>query len=246
MRQDQSSTGVGQDVVSNCSDMLSAPFLTVNSRGHRLSGIFGYTELTGGYPGDQAEYCRVPNADLVLVKAPKEGVAPGKLLGLADVTTTAWHGCELAEIGKGDTVAVWGCGPVGLSIQRLSLFRGASKVYGIDPDPDRLKIAASFGSIPVNVTEHKDVSDYLLQQEPHGVDKSVEASGFRSAQSWIHSTMRTIGKIRYPSLLVDQCSSSNFSPRRRRRPVRHRHCRNQIHSQGRKPRSDRRLLLQHQ
>lgn len=164
-------------------------------RGHRLSGIFGYTQLCGGYPGNQAEYCRVPNADLILVKAPKEGVSPGKLLALADIATTAWHGCELAEVGKGDTVAVWGCGPIGLSIQKLSFFRGASKVYAIDPDPQRLKIAESFGCIPVNVTEHKDVSNYLLEKEPHGVDKSIEASGFRSAQSVTHKTMRAIGKL---------------------------------------------------
>ncbi|KAI1619593.1 chaperonin 10-like protein [Exophiala viscosa] len=85
--------------------------------GHRSSGIFGYSKATGGYPGDQAEYCRVPNADLVCVKAPKD-VAAKKLVGLADVTPTAWHGCELAEVGEGDVVGVWGCGAVGLSIQR--------------------------------------------------------------------------------------------------------------------------------
>lgn len=69
--------------------------------GHRLSGIFGYTHLYGGYPGDQAEYCRVPNADLTCVKAPHD-VDPKKLLGLCDVTAAAWHGCELAEVGQGD------------------------------------------------------------------------------------------------------------------------------------------------
>ncbi|KAL8905541.1 MAG: hypothetical protein Q9207_002567 [Kuettlingeria erythrocarpa] len=161
--------------------------------GHRLSGIFGYTQLTGGYPGNQAEYCRVPNADLILVKAPKEGVSPEQLLALADVATTAWHGNELAEVGKGHVVGVWGCGPIGLSIAKLALFRGAKKVYAIDPDPKRLEIAESFGCIGVNVREHPDVSDYILQQEPHGLDKGIEASGFRSAQSWIQTTMRAIG-----------------------------------------------------
>ncbi|KAG9910427.1 alcohol dehydrogenase GroES-like domain-containing protein, partial [Aureobasidium melanogenum] len=63
--------------------------------GHRLSGIFGYSHLTGGYPGNQAEWCRVPNADLVCVKAPMD-VDARKLVALADVTPTAWHGCELA------------------------------------------------------------------------------------------------------------------------------------------------------
>ncbi|KAK5139180.1 hypothetical protein LTR04_003809, partial [Oleoguttula sp. CCFEE 6159] len=112
---------------------------------HGLSGIFGYTQLTGGYPGNQAESCRVPNADIVLVRGPKPGISPEKLLALADFTTTAWHGCELAEVGKGDVVGVWGCDPVGLSIQNLSFCRGAKKVYAVDPHPQRLKIAERLG-----------------------------------------------------------------------------------------------------
>ena len=66
--------------------------------------VFSVTHLTGGYPGDQAEYCRVPNADLTCMKAPVS-MAPQKLLGLADVTTV-WHGCELAEVREGDVVGV--------------------------------------------------------------------------------------------------------------------------------------------
>lgn len=159
--------------------------------GHRLSGIFGYSHLTGGYAGDQAEYCRVPNADLTCVKAPKD-IEAKKLLGLADVTTTAWHGCELAEVQPGDVVGVWGCGPVGLSIQRLSLFRGAKKVYAIDKDPQRLALAKKYGMIPVDITQHADVADYILSVEPHGLDRGIEASGFRSTSSATHTVMRAL------------------------------------------------------
>jgi threonine dehydrogenase-like Zn-dependent dehydrogenase len=159
--------------------------------GHRLSGIFGYSHLTGGYPGDQAEYCRVPKADLTCFKAPHD-IEPKKLLGLADVTTTAWHGCELGEVQKGDVVGVWGCGPVGLSIQRLSLFRGAKKVYAMDKDEQRLKLARQFGMIPVNVSEHSDVAYYILSQEPRGLDRGIEASGFRSTSSAVHTAMRAL------------------------------------------------------
>ncbi|KAK5276866.1 hypothetical protein LTR40_011094 [Exophiala xenobiotica] len=148
--------------------------------------------ITGGYPGDQAEYCRVPNADLTCVKAPKN-VDAKKLVGLADVTPTAWHGCELAEVGEGDVVGVWGCGAVGLSIQRLAKFRGARKVYAVDKDANRLKIAKSFGMIPVNVDEHPDPADYILSVEPHGLDRGIEASGFRSTNTVAHATMRTLG-----------------------------------------------------
>ncbi|TKA75292.1 hypothetical protein B0A49_04034 [Cryomyces minteri] len=93
--------------------MITAPKDAI--RGHRLSRISGCTQLTDGHPGNQAEFCRVPDADVVLVRAPKSGISPEKLLALADVTTAAWHGCELAEVGKGDVAGVRGCDPVGLS-----------------------------------------------------------------------------------------------------------------------------------
>lgn len=67
--------------------------------------VFSVTHSTGGYPGDHAEYCRVPNADLTCMEAPVS-MAPQKLLGLADVTTTVWHGCELAEVREGGVVGV--------------------------------------------------------------------------------------------------------------------------------------------
>ncbi|OJJ45888.1 hypothetical protein ASPZODRAFT_133762 [Penicilliopsis zonata CBS 506.65] len=160
--------------------------------GHRVSGTFGYSHLTGGYAGDQAEYCRVPHADLTCVRAPPD-VDARKLLGLADVTTTAWHGCELAEVGPGDIVGVWGCGPVGLSIQRLALLRGARKVYAMDKDPVRLRIAESFGMVAIDVAAHPETADFLLAIQPGGLDRGIEASGFRSSQKPAHAAMRAIG-----------------------------------------------------
>ena len=162
-----------------------------NLYGHRLSGIFGYSHLTGGYPGDQAEFCRVPNADLVLVKCP-EDIPAKKALALADVTDTAWHGVELAEVREGDVVGVWGCGPIGLSIQKLSKeIRGAKKVYAVDKDSQRLKIAESFGMIPVDASKAKP-DEYILSVEPHGLDRGIEASGFRSTDSAAHKIMRAV------------------------------------------------------
>ncbi|RKL39334.1 hypothetical protein BFJ72_g6806 [Fusarium proliferatum] len=143
--------------------------------GHRLSCISGYSLITGGYSGDQAEYCRVPNADLTCIKAPKD-IEASKLVGLADVTPTAWHGNELAEVGEGDVVGVWGCG---------------AQVYAIDKDEQRLNIAKSM--IPINVKEHSDPADYILSIEPHGLDRGIEASGFRSTNSTAHATMRALG-----------------------------------------------------
>lgn len=157
--------------------------------GHRLSGIFGYSHLTGGYPGNQAEYCRVPNADLVLLNCP-EKLPAKKALALADVTDTAWHGVTLAEVQAGDVVGVWGCGPIGLSIQKLSKeIRGAAKVYAIDRDQQRLEIAKAHGMIPVDASKVKP-DEYILSLEPHSLDRSIEASGFRATSSVKHKVMR--------------------------------------------------------
>lgn len=160
--------------------------------GHRMSGILGYSRLCGGYLGDQAEYCRVPNADLTCVKATRD-IDARKILGLANVVTTAWHALELAEAQSGDVVGVWGCGPVGLSAQRLAKLRGAKKVYGMDRDPQRLKQAEDFGMIPINIKEHPDVGDYILSIQPQGLDRAIEASGFRSPTKSPHTALRTMG-----------------------------------------------------
>lgn len=146
--------------------------------GHRVAGKLGYSRLCGGYPGDQAEYCRVPNADLTCVRAPHHTDAR-KLLGLTDVVTTAWHALELADVQVGDVVGVWGCGPVGLSVQRLARLRGARKVYAMDNDPQRLQIAEEFGMVSVVVNAHSDLGEYILSIQEQGFDRSIEASGLR-------------------------------------------------------------------
>ena len=90
-------------------------------------------------------------------------------------------------------VGVWGCGAVGLSIQRLAKFRGAKKVYAVDKDPNRLKLAESYGMIPIDVNVHSDPAEYILSIEPYGLDRGIEASGSRSTNSIAHATMRTLG-----------------------------------------------------
>lgn len=178
--------------VSNSSEQMECMY------GHRLAGSLGYSRMFGGYPGNQAEYCRVPNADLTCVKAPKE-VDAKKLLGLPKVVTSSWHALELAEVQTGDVVGVWGCGPVGLSAQRLSKLRGAKKIYAMDKDPQRLRIAEEFAMIPVNVEAHPDVGEYLLDIEPNGLDRAIEASGFRSTKKAPHAALQAIGLERETS-----------------------------------------------
>lgn len=160
--------------------------------GHRVGGKLGYSRLCGGYPGDQAEYCRVPHADLSCVKAP-EHIDAQKLLGLTNVVTTAWHALELAEVQEGDVVGVWGCGPIGLTVQRLARLRGAKKIYAMDKDAQRLRIAERFGMTPVDVDAVPDVAEYILSIEDHGLDRSIEASGYRSSQQAGYPAMQAIG-----------------------------------------------------
>ncbi|KAJ5607791.1 Branched-chain amino acid aminotransferase II [Penicillium hordei] len=160
--------------------------------GHRLSGKLGYSRFCGGYPGDQAEYCRVPHADLSCVKAP-EDIDARKLLGLTNVVTTAWHALELAGMQEGDVLGVWGCGPIGLTVQRLAKLRGAKKIYAIDKDTQRLRIAEGFGMTPVDVDAHPDVAEYILSIEDHGLDRSIEASGYHSSQEAEYPAMQAIG-----------------------------------------------------
>ncbi|KAJ5213956.1 hypothetical protein N7449_001125 [Penicillium cf. viridicatum] len=160
--------------------------------GHRVGGKLGYSRLCGGYPGDQAEYCRVPHADLSCVKAP-EHIDAQKLLGLTNVVTTAWHALELAEVQEGDVVGVWGCGPIGLTVQRLARLRGAKKIYAMDKDAQRLRIAEGFGMTPVDVDAVPDVAEYILSIEDHGLDRSIEASGYRSSQQAEYPAMQAIG-----------------------------------------------------
>ncbi|MBB3952499.1 zinc-dependent alcohol dehydrogenase [Aureimonas jatrophae] len=99
--------------------------------GHRTAGLFGYTHLTGGYPGGQAEYLRVPFADTTHVKVP-DGIDDEKLLFLSDILPTGWQAAVQADIQPGDTVAIWGCGPVGQMAIRSAILLGAEQIVAID------------------------------------------------------------------------------------------------------------------
>src|SRR5699024_1946433 len=108
--------------------------------GHAPAGLFGYSHLLGGYPGGQAEYLRVPFADVGPVKVP-DAIPDEQVLFLSDIFPTGYMGAENAGIEPGDTVAVWGCGPVGqFAIQSAWMF-GAERVIAIDMVPERLEMA---------------------------------------------------------------------------------------------------------
>ena len=142
--------------------------------GHPMAALFGYSHLTGGYSGGQAEYVRVPFSDVGPIVIP-DHLEDEKVLFLSDILPTGWMGAENAEIQPDDTVAVWGCGPVGLFAVQSARNMGASKVIAIDHYPHRLELAKQLGAEVINF-KTTDVREALMEREslgPTGVGHGV-------------------------------------------------------------------------
>src|SRR3954468_24465719 len=120
--------------------------------GHKMGAAFGYAHLTGGYAGGQAEYVRVPYSDVGPIVVP-DHLEDDKVLFLSDIFPTGWMGAENAGIEPGDTIAVWGCGPVGLFAIQSAFIMGAERVIAIDHYPRRLELAKSLGAELINFDE---------------------------------------------------------------------------------------------
>lgn len=144
--------------------------------GHAPAGLFGYSHLTGGYAGGQAEFLRVPFADVGPVKIP-DGLPDEKVLFLSDIFPTGYMAAENADIEPGDTVAVWGCGPVGqFAIKSAWMFK-AGRVIAIDRVAARLKLAKESKAETINLDE-VDVYDKLQEMtKGRGPDRCIDAVG---------------------------------------------------------------------
>ncbi|MFQ8433173.1 zinc-dependent alcohol dehydrogenase [Amaricoccus sp. W119] len=147
--------------------------------GHAMAGLFGYSHLTGGYPGGQAEYVRVPFSDIGPIVIP-DGLDDDQVLFLSDILPTGWMAAENAGIEEGDTVAVWGCGPVGLFAVQSALLMGAGKVIAIDEYPNRLALARGLGAEVIDF-KRTHVLDALMEMSGgHGPDAVIDAVGMES------------------------------------------------------------------
>ena len=146
--------------------------------GHSPAGIYGYSHLLGGIPGGQAEYLRVPYADVGPVKVP-EGMTDEQVLFLSDIFPTGYQAAENAEIEGGDTVAVWGCGPVGQFAIQSAWMLGAGRVIAIDREPERLRMAETHSRAEViNFEEVDSVVDTLNEMTGgRGPDRCIDAVG---------------------------------------------------------------------
>jgi threonine dehydrogenase-like Zn-dependent dehydrogenase len=148
--------------------------------GHAIAGVFGYSHMLGGFAGGQAEYARVPFADVGPIKVP-EGMPDEQVLFLSDIFPTAYMGAEMCDIEPGDTIAVWGAGPVGLLAMKSAYLLGAERVIAIDRVPYRLQMAKEkVGAIPLNYAETSVLETLKEMTGGRGPDKCIDAVGMEA------------------------------------------------------------------
>lgn len=148
--------------------------------GYSPSGLFGYTHMLGGYAGGQAQYARVPFADVGPLKVP-EGIADDKVIFLSDIFPTGYFGALNADIEQGDTVAIWGCGPVGQFAIRSAFMLGAERVIAIDRFEYRLQMARDGGAETINYEDVDDVVQMLKDMTANiGPDRCIDAVGMEA------------------------------------------------------------------
>jgi threonine dehydrogenase-like Zn-dependent dehydrogenase len=144
--------------------------------GHSPAGLFGYSHMLGGYAGGQAEYLRVPFADAGPVKVPA-GLSDEQVLFLSDIFPTGYMAAEFCDIKPGDTIAVWGCGPVGQFAIRSAFLLGAEQVIAIDTVPERLAMARAAGAETLDFME-EDIYDRIQELTGgRGADACIDAVG---------------------------------------------------------------------
>jgi threonine dehydrogenase-like Zn-dependent dehydrogenase len=169
-----------KQLFSLCDCTHPAPELQEPLLGYPTAGIYGYTHAFGGYAGSHAEYIRVPHADVDCFKVP-DGVGDEQALFLSDAAPTGYMGADFCDIQPGDTVAVWGCGAVGLMAQKSAFLMGAERVIGIDRFPERLAAARKHvGSETIDYTEGSVLETLKQMTGGRGPDACIEAVGMEA------------------------------------------------------------------
>ena len=148
--------------------------------GHTTAGLFGYTHLTGGYAGGQAEYVRVPFADATHIRVPDTDLTDEQLLFLGDIFPTGWQAAVQCDIQPTDTVAIWGAGPVAQFAIRSAVLLGARQVIAIDHVPERLSMAAAGGAITINFDEESVLERLSDLTNGKGPEKCIDAVGMEA------------------------------------------------------------------
>jgi threonine dehydrogenase-like Zn-dependent dehydrogenase len=170
-----------QQLWSCCDNTNPNAWIAEKMFGYSPSGLFGYSHMTGGYAGGQAQFARVPCADVGPLKIP-DGIADEQVVFLSDIFPTGYMGAENCNIQQGDTVAIWGCGPVGQFAIRSAFMLGAGRVIAIDSVPERLRMAQEGGAEVINHAEVDDVVQLLKTLTGNrGPDSCMDAVGMEAS-----------------------------------------------------------------
>ncbi|HVF51677.1 MAG TPA: zinc-dependent alcohol dehydrogenase [Pyrinomonadaceae bacterium] len=165
---------------SLCDNSNPKAWIAEKMYGFTTAGLFGYSHMTGGYAGGQAEYARIPFADVGPVKIP-EGIPDEKVLFLSDIFPTGYMAAENCDIQKGDTIAVWGCGPVGQFAIKSAWMLGAARVIAIDRVPERLLMAERDGKAETLNFDDEDIFEKLKEMTGgRGPDACIDAVGMEA------------------------------------------------------------------
>ncbi|HUQ97889.1 MAG TPA: zinc-dependent alcohol dehydrogenase [Gemmatimonadaceae bacterium] len=175
------------DMWSLCENSNPNAWIAEKMLGHSPAGVFGYSHMLGGFAGGQAEFARVPFADVGPLKVP-EDLPDEKVLFLTDIFPTGYMGAEMCDIKRGDTIAVWGCGPVGQFAIASAKLLGAERVIAIDRFPYRLKIAREKAGADFTINyEETSVQDALLELTGgRGPDACIDAVGMEAHAPGLH------------------------------------------------------------
>jgi threonine dehydrogenase-like Zn-dependent dehydrogenase len=169
-----------RQMFSLCENSNPNAWMAEKMWGHSPAGLFGYSHLVGGYAGGQAEYARVPFADVGPIRIP-DGISDEQVLFLSDILPTGYMAAENCNIQGGETIAVWGCGPVGQFAIKSAYLLGAGRVIAIDRVPERLRLAREKGGAETINYEQLNVYDALMELTGGmGPDACIDAVGMEA------------------------------------------------------------------
>jgi threonine dehydrogenase-like Zn-dependent dehydrogenase len=170
-----------QQLWSLCDNSNPNAWIAEKLYGYSPAGLYGYSHMMGGYAGGQAQYVRVPFADVGPIKIPNGHLSDEQVLFLSDIFPTGYMAAENCNIKPGDTLAVWGCGPVGQFAIRSAFLLGAERVIAIDRLPERLRMAEKSGAEVVDYEENPDIVETLKQiTAGMGPDACIDAVGLEA------------------------------------------------------------------
>ncbi len=191
---------------SGCERTNPGPGGAINKKQLRpAAAFFGYSHLYGGVSGGQAEFVRVPHANVNPFKVP-DGLEDEQVLFLGDILTTAYQAVAQAEVGPGSTVAIYGAGPVGLLCAEVARHKGARKIYLVDEEDYRTEFAAAqYGVTPLNYRD-RDPAGFIVEDTDYrGVDAAIDAVGFEAKGSRIESALLELKLETSTGTAIRQC-----------------------------------------